>query len=73
MNLAEAAEKLLSKLSEAIKELAEAVANALDSLTGIIDVEAGYKAPLTLDRPLMALKYPETFKYLKNKRLGTYA
>lgn len=70
MNIAEAAEKLLEKFSEAVEALAEWATEVLKSLSETLrSLEPDRKAPISLDRPLMAIKYPETFKYLRTKRI----
>lgn len=70
MDIIEAAEKLLEKFSEALEALAEWAADALQRLSEMLDsVKPNRKAPISLDRPIMGAKYPETFKYLRTKRL----
>lgn len=70
MNIAEAAEKLLEKFSEAVEALAEWATEVLRNLSETLrSLEPSKKAPITLDRPLMAAQYPETFKYLRTKHI----
>jgi 3-dehydroquinate dehydratase len=70
MNIAEVTQKLLESFSEALEKLTEWAADVLETVVDTLtSLEPDKKAPLTLDRPLMAARYPETFKYLRTKRV----
>jgi len=69
MGIAEAVQSILDGFSELVDALAEWAEGVLKSMVETLEsLEPDRKAPLTLGRPLMSLRYPETFKYLCHKR-----